>query len=433
MDTKRMTESELDRELESWNPVDRAALDDESVLAALASLQHAFESDAERWASSLPRRRDRLRGRRRWTTIGAATTAVAVASLVGVEVLSGGGAGAGLPLAVSAAAAAQLDKVAQAAAAQAAPGVGQWEYSEVKIENNLDSAIGSTSIKWSYAYTVQEWDGPEPGGDIRQRTTADGVTFATSQDAASYAANKSAFDSRYLPPPMYPTGDPTGTGVISDHLTPHAWEQQQPASVWGTSSPPTDPQTLLSDLVGIRGTLSSERLEETWGGLMNILRSSTNPQLRATAYQALKYVPDTTVLGTEPDQIGRTGVAFKFTGYPGNTDTIIASPTTGDLLENIVAMATASRGMPAGAVTQQEIDLRRGIVDSGTALPGGGSQPLPSTSETTTTSGSATVVGTTSLTNTNTTASTNPAAISDTGSTTTTSMARTSTSGSQGS
>jgi hypothetical protein len=431
VDTKRMTQSELDRELQRWNPVDRAALDDESVLAALASLQRTFEPEAERWASPLPRRRDRLQGRWWLTRIGAATTAVVVASLVGVEVLSGGGAGAGLPLAVSAAAAAQLDKVAHAAAAQAAPGVGQWEYSEVKIENNLDSPIGSTSIRWSYAYTVQEWDGPEPGGDRRQRMTAHGVTFATPKDAASYAANKSAFDSKYLSPPTYPTGDPTGTGVISDHLVPHAWEQQQPASVWGTSSPPTDPQTLLGDLGHIRGTLSSERLEDKWGGLMNILRSSTNPQLRATAYQALKYVPDTTVLGTETDQIGRTGVAFEFTGYPGDRDTIIASPTTGDLLENTVALASASRGMPAGTVVQTEIDLQRGVVNSGTALPGGSSQPLQSTPEATTTTGSSPATGTTSLTDTITTASTSTTTIAGTGGTTTASTAQTTTSGSQ--
>jgi hypothetical protein len=397
-----MTESELDRELESWNPVDRAALDDESVLAALASMQQAFESDAGRCAAALPRRRERLQGRQRWTRIGAATTAVVVASVVGVEVLPGGGAGAGLPLAVSAAAAAQLDTVAHAAAAQAAPGVGQWEYSEVKIENNEDSPIGNTSIKWSYAQTVQEWDGPEPGGDVRQRMTADGVTFATSQDASSYAANKSAFDSKYLSSPLYPTADPTGTGVVSDHMAPHAWEAQ-PASVWETSSPPTDPKTLLADLTHIRGTLSSERLENMWGGLMNILRSSTNPQLRATAYRALEYVPDTKVLGTETDQIGRTGVAFQFGGYPGATDTIIASPTTGDLLENIVTLSSASRDIRAGTVVQTEIDLQRGVVSSGTALPGGGSQPLQSTPETTATTDSG---STTSLTNTNTTAST---------------------------
>jgi hypothetical protein len=423
MDTKRMTESELDRALESWNPVDRAALDDESVLAALARIQQTYESDAERWTSSLSRRRDRLQGRRRWTTIGAATMAVVVASLVGIEALPGAGAGAGLPLAVSAAAAAQLDKVAHAAAAQAAPGVGQWEYTEAKIENNQDSPIGSTSVRWSYASTAQEWDGPEPGGDVRQRMTADGVTFATSQDAASYAANKSAFDSKYLSSSMYPTGDPTGSGVVSDHLTPHAWDAQQPASVWGTSSPPTDPQTLLADLVHIRGTLSSERLEEQWGGLMYILGNSTNPQLRATAYQALKYVPDTTVLGTETDQIGRTGIAFQFTGYPGNTDTIIVSPTTGDLLENIVTLASASRGMPAGTVVQTEIDLQRGVVSSGTALPSGGNQPLQPPSETTTTTHSATATGTTLLTNAST--------ISGTADTTTRAMPQTTRSGSQ--
>lgn len=394
-----LSEEELDDLLSlasTTRPVSRAALDDESVSGALDGVWRRAESNAAR---RLPARSAlRPAYRRRIAAMAGAAVVVGVASLVGVETLTGGTGGAGLPLAVSPAAAAQLNAVAHAAAMQATPGAGAWEYTEEKIENYQDTPIGSTSIRWSYADTVQEWDGPEPGGDVRQRTTADGVTFATSQDAASYAANKSAFDSNFLQPQSFPADDPTGTGVVSDILTPHAWEQQQPASVWGTSSPPTDPQTLLADLAYVRGTLPSERQENKWGGLMHIMSDSTNPQLRATAYRALEYMPDTTVLGTETDQIGRTGVAVEFTGYPGDTDTIIVSPTTGNLLENIVALASASRGLPAGTVVQTEIDLQRGVVSSATALPGGGSQPLP-TSEGTL--DAATATGT----NTNTTAS----------------------------
>ncbi len=70
-------------------------------------MQRTIEPGAQREAPS--HFAQRLLYRHRWVTLGAAAAAVAIASLVGVEALTGGGTGhADLPLAVPPAAAAQL-------------------------------------------------------------------------------------------------------------------------------------------------------------------------------------------------------------------------------------------------------------------------------------------------------------------------------------
>jgi hypothetical protein len=359
----------------------------------------------------------------------------AVASLAGVEVLAGGDAGGGLPLAVSAAEAAQLQRLAAVASAQQAPGTGQWEYTVTRSQYYLNSPIGGSSVRWSYANTVQEWQGPAPVDALRERITADGVRFATPADQAVYAANRSAFDTKYLGPSGYPAGDPTGAGVVSDVLMPHAAYLLGPASVWDTSSPPADPQTLLADLASRKGLPlvgGTDRQVWIWDGLSNVLESATDPQLRATAYRALAYAPDTTVLGDQAGQLGQRGVAVRFTGYAGYTVTIIVSPTTGYLLEDIVALTAASRGMPAGSIVEINLYLQHAAVGSGTALPGGGSQPLPSRPAATTTTtpavnGTTTVAtATTSVTGgAGTTTATTPAALTTATTTTTTATAST--------
>jgi hypothetical protein len=50
VDRDMLSESELDYRLDKNNPVNRAALDDEDVPAALASVRHSVESGAHREA-----------------------------------------------------------------------------------------------------------------------------------------------------------------------------------------------------------------------------------------------------------------------------------------------------------------------------------------------------------------------------------------------
>jgi hypothetical protein len=128
--------------------------------------------------------------------------------------------------------------------------------------------------------------------------------------------------------------------------------------------------------------LKAERPEVLWDSLTGLLLSSTSARLRATAYSALAYVPDTTVLGSKTDQLGRSGIAISFThDSTGTTQTLIVSPATGDLLELDRTQKRDADGMRAGTVIQRELFLRRAIVAAAVALPGGGYQPLDPTSQ----------------------------------------------------
>ncbi len=153
MDTELISEEELDYRLHKCDPVNRAAVGSESFRAAVADMQRNIESSAQKEAPS--NSAGRPVSRRRWVTLGAATAAVAVASLVGVETLTGGSGGAGLPLAVPPAAAAQLNEVAHATAGQATPSAGQWEYLEFKTEHTGTATVAGSTVQYTQTETEQ--------------------------------------------------------------------------------------------------------------------------------------------------------------------------------------------------------------------------------------------------------------------------------------
>jgi hypothetical protein len=422
-----LSEAELDhllRRTSRTRPVDRDALDDAGVQAALASLRHDIESGAHHERPSRLGMRPVFR--RRWVTLGAATAAVAVVSLIGVETLTGGG-GGGLPLAVPPAAAAQLNGVARAAAAQPTPAAGQSEYLTVKVEgiatmqagNPTDQGTnpaGYPTVAYTDTQTVQNWVAPD-GDTTRQRTTGDSFSFLTPQDQATYLAHKAAFDA--APDQL---GHMMVIGITEDKTSPASGGSQP---VWETS-PPTDPQTLINELwsqfvsankqslptgltrrqaAGAAASLAAQRPSILWTDLSDLLLNSTSEQLRSTAYAALTYVTDTKVVGNETDQLGRSGIGISWTGHgPGYDETLIVSPSTGDLLEEDDTLTKAADGLPAGTVARREIFLQRAIVNSNTALPDGGTQPLTSASQTTTT----TAAQTTTAPQTTTTAAQTP-------------------------
>jgi hypothetical protein len=377
-----LSEGELDDRLHRANPVSRAALDNERIQVALASTLRDVELGARPEPVSRPPRRRVYR--RRWAMLGVAMTTAGVASLVGVETLTGGMGGAGLPLAVTPAAAAQLGRVAHAAAAQVAPGAGQFQYTAVEEETSADPSLGGTRINFSYEQTQQTWEGATSADDTRGRLTSSGITFASPQDRANYLANKSQFDLRYYE--LFGTDDLTATGLVFDSVSPTPEPSNDPSvtpianDVYNETERPGSPQELLRDL-----TLSFDgQPADLWAMLFTILRHATDSQLRATAYKALAYVPGTTMLGNRTDQLGRVGPAIEFADPgDGTTQTIILSPSTGYLLEDDTSSSASSK---TGAQSQREVYLDRAVVNSITALPDGGSQPITAATKTTTTS-----------------------------------------------
>jgi len=374
VDAEMLSDSELDRRLHQLNPISLAALDDTSVVAALASMEHDLEFQSDEPPSQ--RRIARPDLRQRWTRLGVATATVAAASLLGIETLGGAGVAA-LPLAVSPAAAAQLSEVAHAAAGQRYPDTTQLEYESEKYELAADPAVGGVTVGFSSAVTIQSW------GRKRTRVTGDGITFNTPQNKANYQANESAFDAEMATTFADLVGapsaqDPTATGLQSDDLLTDEKQGNLTAiqaEVFNGAENPSGPRALIADLT----TAFSADPSYLFGSLTSILRDSTNAQLRATAYEALKYVPGTTVMGNVKDQLGRPGIEISFAGTttrPSETQapiyTMIVSPATGYLLESDDTKETPQQG----TVIQREIVLQRGIVNSDTELPGGASQPI---------------------------------------------------------
>lgn len=423
-----LSEEELDRLLiraSLTRPGNPAVLEDESVKDALASVRRGIESRTTWEAQS--RSAGTSGYRRRVAAVGVAAAAVGVASLFGVQSLTGGSAGSGLPLAVSPAAAAQIRVFAHTAASQAGPAPGQWAYMEYRNVDSISVKAGSTRVIFNVNATFQAWRAAD--GAYRSRGDGVALSFATPHDQADYEANKSAIDGQLLRRGWPLPG--RSTGVSGDGTNKSGVGKPQP--VWVTS-PPNSPQMLITEIA--RGdaaqfsaappgkNLSAARAvaqdpDGVWGGLTSLLTASTSPQLRATAFTALQYLPGTKVVGSQTDQLGRSGTAIVFEDHdvtPWETDTLIVDPTTAESLE--CDITGPSHTFPGGTITIRTIIVREGVVDSATALPGGGSQSfapgasLTSTSRPltpTTTSGTSTTPAPSTTSATTTTATANVA------------------------
>jgi hypothetical protein len=378
-----LSESELDDRLNMSNPANRAALENERVRAALASVQRSVELRASLEPLSRSVRRSTTYWRR-WVLAGVATALLAVVTLVGVQVLVGGNGGSSLPFAVPSAAAAQLKQVARAAAGQSTPAAGEWEYLAVKMEATQTVSAAGARITFTDSETIQSWTATS--GVERQRISGRRFSFLTPQDKAAYLAHKAAFDAYLL------GFGPASTRDIQDQMFPSPHTR---APAWETS-PPSDPHALLNELwseelaaypeeaahpevAGLPVTLNALRSDVSWGALSQVLLSSTSAKLRSRAYAALAYVSETKVLGHQSDQLGRPGIAIsRASDNTRRNQTLIVSPSTGDLLEQdgSVTSRRVVHGVPAAALTTHEIFLQRSIVKSHTALPGGGNQPF---------------------------------------------------------
>lgn len=400
MERQTLSEVELDHllsRISRTQPVDPSMAEDERVRAALAGVRRSTESGLRASSGSggpaslgfgrrAPRRTQRRRrvGRRRWVTVGVAVAAAGVSSLVGVESFGGGSGGAGLslPLAVSPAAAAQLNRAARAAAGQPTPGDGQWQYQDVRLEGLQHVTLpGGPTLAYKIVDTQQTWYSPSTGAS-RELQTQDGISFPTAQDKATYLANQAAFDAAIDgKDPQYP---PTKTGLQMNQVVKGSGS----APPWQTS-PPTDPQTLLAELwhrdlasLGIKSADNvkayavGHKNDDMWTALGDLLNSPI-ARLRATAYAALSYVPGSKIDGNATDSLGRSGIAVTWMPpFPGNGFTYIISPTTGNLLEKDLIQGHTYGGDQAGSAVIRWVYLQNGVVDSDTALPGGGNQQI---------------------------------------------------------
>jgi hypothetical protein len=346
VDGNMLSDKELDDLLSvagEIRPVSRAALDDESVRGALDDAWHRTESNAVR--REAPRRARRRVSWRELVGAGMAAVVVGVGSLFVAGGLKGVAGGSGLSLAVSPAAAAQLSRVAYVAAAQPGLSAGQWQYVE---RTSQEHAANGNSFG---AVRVQDWFAVN--GVERERVSLAGA-------------------------------------VSADHVFTNPSQGYAPTPGVNLATPPSDVKTLLSDIATSTsphaGVSPADDSGWYWDDLANVLLRSTSPQLRSLAFTALKYLPGVTVSANQTDQLGRAGTAFSLTDAGGtNTNTIIVSPSTGEMLESYDSNAFETNGIPAGAVVNRITYTRQTVVSSDTALPGGGTQPLTASEPTTTT------------------------------------------------
>ncbi len=234
---------------------------------------------------------------------------------------------------------------------------------------------GNTYVKVIARQSIQDWY----SADLhqRERVVSRGTSFATPQDQANYEANKASFDKHVGGRALNPTEPKT---LKSDKVSSRDPKGRNPLPAWWNSQV-SSPQNLLADIAQIQGPLSQTSAFSFFGELGLVMTSAISPQFRSMAFAALKYVPGVTVIGNQTDQLGRSGTEISFTP-PGpeqqdlDTETLIVSPRTGEVLESHGTERIAVRGLPVGTPNWLDVYVQQGFVESDKALPRGGTQPL---------------------------------------------------------
>jgi hypothetical protein len=402
MDDRLISEDELDALLAERDPIDTTCLSALPPATLTALREEILRNAAGRRRDALVRTRT-FRGARRPRAGGSTRTpsrrtrlvlgftasaaAVAAASLIGVNVFgSGASTAVWLPaVAVAPAQAAELNKIAVAAAQQAGPRRGQWLFQRYEVSEGGGTSVGKTEVNFRDTHTVQEWTN---ANDIqRTRSVFTSFRFDTPQDRANFYGPDHPQLARSLP----------GAPGTSSHVTDGADPSVGASPLAAQNMPETELGILHRfevlfdrDPTGYAKEPLSERnvqfAANLFGELAVILADSTSERQRAAAVKTFAYVKGLQMLGARNDADGRAGIAIRFVwhGGAGQINTLIIDPRTGDLLQetsgDIRASPPAANNQQAAVIPvadgqQRTTYLQRAIVNSMSALPGGGSQP----------------------------------------------------------
>jgi hypothetical protein len=400
MDDRVISEEELDALLAQRDPIDVERLAARSLASKLTVLreeilQKAFGLEGANLllpsatvpvrlfpkAGATPGllRRRRLAAR---FTVGAAFAAAV--SLVGINVL-----GSSTPtlswlpsVAVAPAQAAELNSLASAAALVAGPGKTQWLYQRYEVSEGTGEAVGKTEVNVQDHRTVQRWTSSR---DVqRTRSVYKSFTFDSPRDRANfYGADHAQF-----------VGDLPGAPGSGIHVTDEADPSLGPSPLAAQNMPRTKLgilhrfQVLFKrDPTGYtKEPQAQQQLQfaaNFFGELALILADSTSGRQRAAALRDFAYIKGVQMRGAARDALGRPGIEIRYVWHrgAGQVNTLIIDPKTGDLLQETSSELHASRpgaqgpGFPIADGQQRTTYLQRAIVNSMTALPGGGHQP----------------------------------------------------------
>jgi hypothetical protein len=395
-----ISECELDVRLAGADPVDADALRADAaistaldgVLAQVVARQPPAKSGGGSPQRRLPRRRGSL-------VAAGAVVIAGVAVLIGASV---GGPGrrsvGGLSLAVPAAQAAELDKLAHAASATTAPSGDEYVYEQLLAQGNAAPIIAGHRVSYSYELPLRLWI-PGDAKSLRSPTrSADHVrigpgstlTPSNPSDAAyttgryrsflASVASVQATDTVVGGPGGLTLSQqaalPTNPTALLDALKPYVEASETPIVVaMRESLEPLNRKRHLHWIAAQITQMIERRLHlielttqplSLIDGLRSILETSTSPQLRSAAFQAMKYVPHIKVLGRRTDSRGRTGIAIEDTESSNSFEVMIVDPESGSLLQDTVTISRVnpheSTPGPVGFLIGQVTWLKTAVV-----------------------------------------------------------------------
>lgn len=380
------SDDEVDRLLRSVDPVDRGALELDSVADARNALRDVIAREAlvghahDGWHRGGSRVRPWGRGRRRFAVLVASVTGLAAAVFAANGLLpqqQRGNEERSLGPA-PASAAVVLERAAYTARRQPAVSLTAHQYEYLKTLNGLTSSGGSSDsaghlfgVRFWQTNTTQTW--LKRSGERRVRLTdlrerffavqdaliarAHGMTLAQLDDVASNQGSDVIW-----PPNPYVHGLGGGGGFFGPALptAPAALLRAIEQEVRATNAPPT-PANEFSLITG------------------RLLIDATSPTLRSALFSVVAHLPGVRLLGQRSDEIGRRGVAVMAPGASYTGQVMIFDPNTSRVLETeLIYLRRAGSGtpgapsFPAGTPNSYTVYLSQAIVNSIEDLPNGG-------------------------------------------------------------
>lgn len=384
------SDDEVDRLLRSVDPVDREALELDTVADARNALRDVVANEAKvaypsaGWRRGRSRVRLRGRGRRRFAVLAASVAVLAAAVFAANALLPQHQRGSGQRSfgPTPASAAVVLERAAYMARRQPAVSLTAHQYEYVKTLNGLTSSGGSSDsaghrfgVRFWETNTTQLW--LKRSGEKRVLVTDLRERFFAARDALiarghgmtlaqlDHVASNQGSDLIW-PPNPYVHGLGGGGGFFGPALPTapaallRAIKEEVPEEVRGVTNGPPGPAEVFDLITG------------------RLLIDATSPTLRSALFSLVAHLPGVRLLGQRSDEIGRRGIAVMGpgAGYTGNV-MIFDSNTSRVLETEVVYPKRAGSGtpgappFPAGTPNSYTVYLSQAIVNSIEDLPNG--------------------------------------------------------------
>jgi hypothetical protein len=389
------SDDEVDRLLRSVDPVNRGALEVDTVADARNALRDVVAREAlvghprDGWHRGRSRVRLRGRGRRRFAVVAASVAGLTAAFFAANALLPQQQRGSGERSFGPAPASATvvLERAAYTARRQPAVSLTAHQYEYLKTLNGLTSSGGSSDsaghrfgVRFWQTNTTQLW--LKRSGEKRVRLTDLRERFFAARDALiarahgmtlaqlDHVASDQGSDVIW-PPNPYVHGLGGGGGFFGPALPtgPAALLRAIKEEVRTINTPPTPSHAINSTPTpaGVFSLITGR-----------LLIDATSPTLRSALFSVVAHLPGVRLLGQRRDEIGRRGIAVMGPGASYTGQVMIFDPNTSRVLETeLIYPKRAGSGtpgapsFPAGTPNSYTVYLSQAIVNSIEDLPNG--------------------------------------------------------------